>query len=111
VLECPLDRALPELAVVLVSVCAATVIEVAGDGVVMVAVDRGDAAPLDQSADLVRVRPVADQIAAAVDGVDASPVDRLEHRLKGRQVGVDVGYDRRPPHRPHSLSIDKLRFN
>jgi hypothetical protein len=75
-LECPVDRALPELAVLLVAVGAAAVVEVAGDGVVVVAVDRGDAAPLDQGANLVRVRPVADQIAAAVDGVNTSPLDR-----------------------------------
>jgi hypothetical protein len=60
---------------------------VAGDGVVVVAVNREDAVPLDQGSDLVRARPVADQIAAAVDGVDTRPIDRLEHRLGRRQVG------------------------
>ena len=93
------DRELSELAVVRVAVGAAAVFEVAGDGVVVVAVDGGDAARLDQGADLVRVRAVADQVAAAVDRVDIRPLDRLEHGLEGRQVGVDVGDDRDPLHR------------
>jgi hypothetical protein len=74
-------RALSEFAVVLVAVGATAVLEIAGDGVVVVAVDRGDPALLDQTADLVRVRAVADQVAAAVDDVHTRPVDRLEYRL------------------------------
>jgi hypothetical protein len=97
--ERPLDRPLTELAVVPVAVGAAAVLEIARDGVVVVAVDRGDAALLDQGADLVRVRAVADQIAAAVDGVDLRPLSRLECCLQGRQVGVNVGDDRDPLHR------------
>jgi hypothetical protein len=97
--ECPLDGELSEFAVVLVAVGAAAVLEVAGDGVVVVAVDRGDSALLDQGADLVWVRPVADQVAAAVDGVHVGPVGRLQHRLECREVGVDIGDDRDPLHR------------
>ena len=67
VLERPLDRALPELAVVRRDVRAAAVVEVARDRVVVVAVDRRDLALGDQRADLVGVRAVADQVAAAVD--------------------------------------------
>ena len=92
--ERPRDRLLAELAVVLGHVRAAAVVELAGDRVVVVAVDRGDTALLDQPADLVRVRAVADEIAAAVDRVDADRVDRLEARLERWQVAVDVGDDR-----------------
>ena len=92
--ERPRDRSLAELAVVLGDVRAAAVVEVAGDRVVVVAVDRRDPAVLDQPAHLVRVRAVADQVAAAVDRVDADRVDRLEAGLERREVGVDVGDDR-----------------
>jgi hypothetical protein len=97
--ERPLDRPLAQFAVVAVAVGAAAVLEIAADGVVVVAVDRGDCALLDQGADLVRVRAVAHQVAAAVDGVYIRPLDRLEYGLEGRQVGVDVGDDRDPLHR------------
>ena len=90
----------PELAVVPVDVGAAAVLEVPADGVVVVAVDRGDRASLDQRADLVRMRAVADQIAAAVDVVDAELGSiRSERRLERRQVGVDICDDRDPLHR------------
>jgi hypothetical protein len=82
-----------------VAVGAAAVLEIAGDGVVVIAVDGGDCALLDQGADLVRVRAVADEVAAAVDGIDVRTLSRLEYRLEGRQVGVDVGDDRDPLHR------------
>jgi hypothetical protein len=95
----PLDRAPAQLAVVLVAVGAAAVVEVARDRVVVVSVDSRDGALLDQRADLVRVRAVADQIPAAVDGLNARPLDRLQYRLERRQVGVDVGDDRGPLHR------------
>ena len=65
--ECPVDRQLPDLALVRVTVGAAAILEVAGDRVVVVAIDRRNATLLDQGADLVRVGPVADQVAAAVD--------------------------------------------
>jgi hypothetical protein len=96
--ERPLDRPLPEFALVPVAVGAAAVVEIAGDRVVVVAVDGGDCALLDQGADLVRMRAVADQVAAAVDGVAVGLIDRLEYRLQCRQVGVDVGDDRDPLH-------------
>jgi hypothetical protein len=44
------------------------------------------------------MRAVAHQIAAAVDGVHVGRLDRFQHGLKGRQVGVDVGDDRDPLH-------------
>ena len=89
--ERPVDRLLPELAVVLRDVRAAAVLEVARDRVVVVAVDGGDRALLDQRADLVRMRAVADQVAAAVDALDAELLDVVERRLERRQVAVDVG--------------------
>ena len=89
--ERPVDGELTDRAVVLVDVGAAAVLEVAADRVVVVAVDRRDAAFLDQGADLVRMRAVADQVAAAVDGVDGKAVDLGERRLERGQVGVDVG--------------------
>jgi hypothetical protein len=45
------------------------------------------------------VRAVADQIAAAVDRVDAELVDARQRRLQCRQVGVDVGDHRDALHR------------
>ena len=94
VLERPRDGPLPELAVVLGHVRAPAVVELARDRVVVVAVDRRDRAVLDQAADLVRVRAVADEVPAAEQPVDADRVDRLKARLERRQVPVDVGYDR-----------------
>jgi hypothetical protein len=70
---------------------APAVVEVAADGVVVVAVDRRDVALLDEPADLAGVRAVADQVPAAVDDVDANRVDRGQARLQGGQVAVYVG--------------------
>ena len=61
-----------------------------GDRVVVVAVDRRDPI-LDQRADLVRVRAVADQVAAAVHALDAELLDPRQRGLERREVGVDVG--------------------
>ena len=91
VLERPGDRLLSELAVVLRDVGAAAVVQVAGDRVVVVAVDRRDLALLDQRADLVGMRAVPDEVTTAVDLVDTDRVDRGEARLERRQVAVDVG--------------------
>jgi hypothetical protein len=97
---------------VLVAVGAAAVVEVARNGVVVVAVDGGDAALFDQTADLVRVRAVADQIPAAANGVHVGPLDRLQNRLQGGHVGVDVGDDGDPIHPAISrVPIDKFHFN
>src|SRR2546430_13270857 len=54
------------------------------DRVVVVAVDRRDGALLDERAHLVRVRAVADQIAAAVHPLDAELFDARECRLQRR---------------------------
>ena len=75
---------LSELAVVLGDVRATAVLEVPSDGVVVVPVDRRDAALLDQPADLVGVRAVADEVAAAVDALDAQLLNSLERRLPRR---------------------------
>ena len=91
--ERPHDRLLAELAVVLGDVRAAAVVQLAGDRVVVVAVDRRDPAVLNQRAHLVRMRAVADEIPAAVERVDADRIDRLEAGSERREVGVDVGYD------------------
>jgi hypothetical protein len=96
--ERPLHRALAELAIVRRYVRAPTVLEVAGDGVVVVAVDGRDAPVLDQRAHVVRMRAVPDQVAAAVDGVDADVLDGREGRLQSRLVRVDVR-DHRDAHR------------
>jgi hypothetical protein len=98
VLERPVHRQLAKLAIALVPIGAAAVLEVAAHRVVVVAVDRGDLALLDEPADLVRVRPIADEISAAVDRVHFGLIDRLQHRLQGRQVRVDIGDDRDPLH-------------
>jgi hypothetical protein len=82
----------------LVPVGAAAVLEVAGDRVVVVAVDRRDPAVLDLLADRIGMGPVADQVAAAVDRVDIDPLDRIQHSLQSRHVGVDVGDDCDPFH-------------
>ena len=73
---------------------APAVVEVAGDRVVVVAVDRRDRAGLDHAAHLVRVRAIADEVSAAEQPVDADRVDRREAGLERRQVAVDVGYHR-----------------
>jgi hypothetical protein len=84
--EGPVDRALAELAVALVAIGAAAVLEVARDRVVVVAVDGRDRALLDERADLVRVRAVADQVAPAVNALDAEFLDASERCLERRQV-------------------------
>ena len=70
---------------------AAAVVVVARDRMVVVAVDRRDRPLLDQRADLVRVRAVADEVTAAVDGIDPQLVDVGERGLERREVPVDVG--------------------
>jgi hypothetical protein len=103
--ERPLDGELPDLAVVRRDVRAAAVVEIARDRVVVVAVDRRDRALLDQRADLARVRPVADEVAAAVHALDPELVDTRERSLERRQVGVDVGDDRDPV--GHAYRVDR----
>ena len=93
--ERPVDRELPQLAVVRGDVGAAAVFEVASDCVVVVAVDRGDTPLGDQRADLVGVWSVADQVAAAVDAFDTERVDPRERGLKRGKVAVYVRDDRR----------------
>jgi hypothetical protein len=82
VLQRPGDRPLAEVAVALVDVGAAAIVEVPRDGVVVVAVDRGDPALGDQRAHLVGMRAVADEVAAAVDAADAELVDPGESCLE-----------------------------
>jgi hypothetical protein len=96
VLERPLDRELAELAFVPVAVGAAAVLQIPADGVVVVAVDRGYAAFLDQRADLVGVWSVADQTTPGSRRRRDPGLDPVEYRPEGRQVGVDVGDDRGP---------------
>lgn len=91
--ERPLDRELPVLAIVLVDIGAAAVVEVAGDCVVVVSVDGRDAALFDQLADFVRVRAVSDQVAAVIDGLRPQLIDSLERGLERRKIGVRVGDD------------------
>jgi hypothetical protein len=93
VCERPLDRELPDLAIVLVDIGAAAVLEVAGDRVVVVSVDGRDAALFDQLADFVRVRAVSDQVAAVIDSLCPQRIDSLERGLERRKVGVRVGDD------------------
>jgi hypothetical protein len=102
--ERPLDRALAQLAVVRIAVGAAAVFEVARNRVVVVAVDRRDRPLLDQVADLVRVRAVADEISAAPHAVDTELAYGLERRLEGGQIRVNIGDDR---HSLHSVAQSK----
>ena len=88
--EGPVDRELADLAVVRVDVGAAAVLEVATDRVVVVAVDGWDRALLDCGADLVWMRAVADQVAAAERRIDFEPLDLSECRLERGKVRVDV---------------------
>src|SRR5215216_2374440 len=55
--------------------------------------DSRGAALLDQGADLVGMRPVADQVSPAVDVVDPELLDPRKRSLERRQVAVDVGDD------------------
>jgi hypothetical protein len=57
------------------------------------------------------VRAVADQIAAAIDRVDAELVDAGERRLQRRQVGVDVGDHREASCHDLIVRIDRRAFN
>ncbi len=95
VLERPRHGPLTKLAVVFGDVSAPAILELAGDRVVVVAVDRGDPVFGDQLADLVGTRAVPDQVAAAIDRIR---VDRLQARLKRGEVAVNVGDDRHPVH-------------
>ena len=98
-LERPRDRLLAELAVVLGHVRAPAVVQVARDRVVVVAVDRRDPAVLDQPAHLVRVRPVADEVPAAVTA------RRRRSRRSPR------GSPRAPAGSPWMSVITATRFN
>ena len=84
--ERPLDREVAELAVVRRDVGAAAVLEVAADRVVVVAVDRRDGPFGDQRADLIGVRPVADEVAAAVDALDSELVDPCQRRSRAGRL-------------------------
>jgi hypothetical protein len=109
--ERPRNRLLTELAVVLGDVRAPAILEVTGDRVVVIAIDRGDATCLDQRADLVGIGAIADKIAPAVGRVDADRVDRREARLERRQVAVNISDDCDPIHLRQSLRIDRYHFN
>lgn len=93
VLESPRHRFLADLAVLGRRVEAAAVVEVAGDRVVVVAVDRRCAPLLNHAANLVRPRSIADEIAAAVDILDAEFADPGERSRERWHVAVDVGDD------------------
>ena len=71
-------------------ICAAAVVQVAGDRIVVVAVDRRDPPLRYQTADLVRIRAVADEIAAAVGRIDTDLLDRIRTGLERRQIAMDV---------------------
>jgi hypothetical protein len=57
------------------------------------------------------MRAVADEVAAAVDPLDAELLDAGEDRLTGGQVRVDVRDDRDPVGHAHRVvrSIDKCK--
>jgi hypothetical protein len=114
----PIDRLLTEVAFVLGWVGAAAVFEVARDRVIVVSVDGRDAELLDQRTDLVGVRAVPDQVAAAIDAPDVELFDALKRDLQGRQVGVDVWRSNsacaiceRPALWVQTNSIDSYQFN
>jgi hypothetical protein len=69
-------------------------------------VDGRDGAPIDQRADLVGMRAVTDEVAAAVDPLDAELLDAGED-----QVRVHVRDDRDPVGHAHRVvrSIDKCK--
>jgi hypothetical protein len=54
--------------------------------------------------------PVADEVAATVDALDAELLDALECCMQRRKVGMNVCDDRGRRDR-RTLSIDKYRFN
>jgi hypothetical protein len=54
------------------------------------------------------VRAVADQVAAAVDAVDAHFVDARQRRVQRREVCVDVGDDRYAFHAVTTLARARL---
>ena len=83
--ERPLNRELPELTIVRGDVCAAAVLFVARDGVVVVPVDRRGPTLGDQRADLVRVWPITDQVPSAEHLLDPETLDPREYRLEGRR--------------------------
>src|SRR5204863_7025450 len=78
--------------------------------VVVVAVDRRDGPLLDQRADLVRARRIADEIPAAVDRIDVQALDLAQAGPQCGEVAVDVGDDRNPLH-ALILSIDEHQLN
>ena len=106
--ERPRHRFLSELAVVCIHISAAAVLFFACDRVVVVAIDRGDLLLLDQRAHLVGMRAVADQIAAAVDALDAELIDPGKPRLQGEEIGVDVGDDGYSFHGPEPYPLTNL---
>jgi hypothetical protein len=111
VLERPGDRLLPELAVVRRHVRAAAVVFIARDRVVVVAVDRRDLALLYEGANVVWIGPVADQVPAAIDPLDAECLYALERSLQGGEICVDVRDNRYVAVHIRTLSIDRRRFN
>ena len=76
--ERPVNRELAELTVVRGDVCAAAVLFVARDGVVVVPVDRRGPTLGDQRADLVRVWPVTDEVPSAEHVLDPEALDPRE---------------------------------
>jgi len=92
----PGDRLQAEFAVGYGDVGTSTVFEVAGNRVVVVTIYGRDVPLGDQGYDLIGMRTVADQIAAAVAARQSEIVDACQRGLQRGQVAVNISDAGRP---------------
>jgi hypothetical protein len=105
----PGDRLQAEFAVGYGDVGTSTVFEVAGNRVVVVTIYGRDVPLGDQGYDLIGMRTVADQIAAAVAARQSEIVDACQRGLQRGQVAVNISDNGNRVHVHISLSRPACR--
>ena len=77
---------------------------------VVIPAHAGDATLVQQRDHLVRPWRVADEVSQMMDRVNvASGVDRLEHSLQCREIGVNIGHQGEPHQTPAAGLVARMK--